>query len=92
MIRVTSFNCHSIRNNLHIVSELLENNDILILQELMLHQEDINFISSINSNFDFSAEVKDRVRYGVNVGRPSGGSCNYVEKKYFKFGPNTKNK
>ena len=73
MLNITSFNCHSIRNNLHVVLELMKNHDIILLQELMLREDDIDFYSNINLNFNFIADVKDSIVSGIINGRPARG-------------------
>ena len=59
MVKIVSYNCNSIRNNIEIVQMLTEDYDIVCLQELMLFPEDLGILSRINDNFDFVADVKD---------------------------------
>ena len=82
MLRITSFNCNSVRNNCEIVKELLKNNDIVMLQELMLLQSDVNFLSELHCDFDFIYGLKDENFIGIPTGRPSKGVAIFYKKCY----------
>ena len=73
MLRIVSYNCHSVRANIEVVKQLLNLHDVLLLQELMLPEEDIAFIDTIDSNFYSISHVKDKKNDGIIVGRPSRG-------------------
>ena len=73
MISVASYNCNSIRNSVDTVKELLRDNHFVALQELMLLESDLSFLSSIDYNMHHTAYVKDDIRNGINTGRPSKG-------------------
>ena len=73
MLDIVSYNCHSVRNNIGIVQEILQVTDILILQELMLNESDINFMHAIDNDFEVISCVKDKVCDGIASGRPTKG-------------------
>ena len=72
MVKIVTFNCNSIRNNIDIVRYLFIN-DIILIQELMLEFSDLDFLNSFDSNFKYVANVKDRESQGICEGRPSKG-------------------
>ena len=73
MIRITSYNCNSIRNNSENVKSLLDNSDILLLQEIMLEKRDLDVLNDFNKDFRHISFVKDRESEGICEGRPSRG-------------------
>ena len=73
MISVASYNCNSICNSVDTVKELLRDNHFVALQELMLLESDLSYLSSIDYNMHHTAYVKDDIRNGINTGRPSKG-------------------
>ena len=75
MLKLASYNCNSIRKNVEIVKNLCDNNDIVVLQELMLLQRDLDYINSINIDFDYAAFTKDKYCEGIDLGRPARGVC-----------------
>ena len=78
---IVSYNCHSVRNNIGIVREILQVSDIVILQELMLNEADINFMHAIDKDFEVIACVKDKVCDGIASGRPAKGVAIMCRKK-----------
>ena len=58
MIKLVSYNCNSIRNNAEIVKSLLDNTDVLCLQEIMLHQRDIDILNDFHDDFKSFTFVK----------------------------------
>ena len=73
MLRFASFNCHSVRSNIEVVRNLLESHDIVLLQELMIHECDIGFIEQIDKDFACNVGVCDKTDNGIISGRPSRG-------------------
>ena len=73
MIKITSYNCNSVRNNFENVRNLLSNFDIICLQELMLCKSDLHLLNELNVDFENVAFVKDREAEGIVEGRPSRG-------------------
>ena len=72
-MKIVSYNCNSIRNNVDVVKYLLGNNDIVLLQELMLEKRDLCFLNDFNENFKHIAYVNDREMEGICEGRPCRG-------------------
>ena len=73
MVKCTSYNCNSIRNNSEIVKALLQSSDIVFLQEIMLNRSDLFLLNDFHPDFKYAAFVKDRDAEGINEGRPSRG-------------------
>ena len=70
-MKIVSYNCNSVRNNVEIVKSLFADADILLLQELMLEKRDIGFLNDLNENFKCIAFVRDRESDGICEGRAS---------------------
>ena len=81
MVKCSSHNCNSIRNNSENVKELLNKNDIVFLQELMLCKSDLCILNNFDSRFEYAAFVQDRESEGINEGRPSKGVAIYWRKR-----------
>ena len=79
-MKIVSYNCNSIRNNVDIVKTLFGGNDIVLLQELMLEKRDLCFLNDFNENFKHIAFVNDREMEGICEGRPSRGVAIYWRK------------
>ena len=65
MVKITSYNCNSFRNNLQVISNLMANNDIVLLQELMLMKSDVSVLDIFNDDFNYVACVDERERATV---------------------------
>ena len=87
MISVASYNCNSIRNNVHTVKQLSRNNHFVALQELMLLEDDLSFLSSIDIDMHYTAYVKDDIRNGINTGRPSKGVAIFWKSAFSSITP-----
>ena len=85
MINVATFNCNSIRNNNETVKSLLAYNDIVVLQELMLCECDVDYLSLLSPNHDWCCGVKDKVIDGITTGRPSKGVAIMWKKCYSSY-------
>ena len=72
-MKIVSYNCNSIRNNVEIVKSLFIDADIILLQELMLEKRDLDFLNDFDNNFKHIAFVRDREHEGICEGRPSRG-------------------
>ena len=72
MIRLTTYNCCSIRNKAEQVKKILDRVDILFLQEIMLSKGDIHLLDEFHRDFDHAAFVLDKESEGINEGRPRG--------------------
>ena len=77
MMRITSYNCNSFRNNFENVRALLHDCDIILLQELMLEKRDLEILGDLHEDFKYIAEVRDREMDGICEGRPSKGVAIY---------------
>ena len=73
MLKNSSYNCNSVRNNAETVKDLLENYDLVFLQELMLCKSDLSLLNNFNKQFQYIAFVQDREAEGINEGRPTKG-------------------
>ena len=80
MLQIASFNCNSIRKNVDSVRSLLKNNDFVVLQELLICESDVNFLSTLDSNVQYHAFVKDKHLNGINTGRPCKGVAIFWKK------------
>ena len=80
MINLVSYNCHSIRHNIQTVRTLLSTHEVVLLQELMIYEDDINVLDSLNDNFEYVAEVKDNTNEGIICGRPTKGMAIFWRK------------
>ena len=87
MIKVASYNCNSIRCNIENVKDLLKRNDIVALQELMLLEDDLGYLSGIDSNMSHTAFVRDNIENGINTGRPSKGVALFWNKSFTSIVP-----
>lgn len=81
MMNVCSFNTHGFKSNVCFIENILEKNDILFLIEHWMPHEEKYILSNINSDFEvvYDAEFSD---VDVRRGRPFGGVCWFVNKKY----------
>ena len=50
-IRITSYNCYSLKSKVDIIRDLLLNCDVLCCQEVILLESELNFVESIDENF-----------------------------------------
>jgi len=72
-LRLTSYNCNSIRKKIDIIRLLLKSCDVLVLQEIILVNDDLGFIYSIDDQFDLHV-MPSKCPISENLeGRPSGG-------------------
>ena len=74
-MKIASLNCNSIRNSerLQAVRTLCADNDIIALQETMLPKEELQFLSSIDSEFCGRGISPVSLMDGPINGRPHGG-------------------
>ena len=79
-LKVTSYNCNSLRKQVDLVRELMTYNDVILLQEIILTNDDLDVLSSINSEFDFSVTPSTCNLDNVSGGRPKGGLAVYWRK------------
>ena len=72
-LRVSSFNCNSLRKHIDIVRQLTANNDIILLQEVLLIDDDSHFIQAIDPDFEFALTPSIWDTEAELAGRPRGG-------------------
>ena len=85
MLRISSFNCHSIRKNVEVVKELMCKHHIVFIQETMLTEDDTGYLSLLNDNFEYAA-VPSSINYNLDsCGRPQGGLAIYWNKSLKEY-------
>ena len=52
-MRIKTYNCRSVRANVHCVRELCAESDIICLQEHWLPVQELNFLGTIDNDFAF---------------------------------------
>ena len=85
MLKCSSYNCNSVRNNSECVKNLLKISDVVLLQELMLSKSDLPYLENFDKNFEVVAFVRDREREGINEGRPSRGVAIFWRRQLAKL-------
>ena len=71
-LRIISYNCQSLNAKLDIVSTLLNDCDILLLQETLLTNDNNDILGNININFN-AINIPSVRKIGQLYGRSSGG-------------------
>ena len=82
-LNVTSYNCNSIRKKIDIIRDLLNNTDVLLLQEILLTIDNIDFVDRIHNDFD--NVIVPSVSNDNELGRPQSGLVIFY-KKYLSKG------
>ena len=81
-LRISSFNCCSLRKNIDIVRELITYDvDIILLQETFVTANNISILNYIDENYfacGNGAVYSDRAIESFS-GRPKGGFCYIME-------------
>ena len=72
-MRIASYNCRSIKSNIHCVKELCERYDIICLQETWLPVQELGYLGTVNKNFSFYGSSKLDLSRELIRGRPYGG-------------------
>ena len=70
---IVTFNCRSVKKNIHIVKELCNKFKLIALQETLLPQQDSDFLNTIHDKFSYIASSPVDLRQGLLRGRPYGG-------------------
>ena len=73
MLRICSFNCHSLKSSLHEVSVICENNDLVFLQETWLAKFELPMLNSIHQSFLGLGTTAFDSSSALLLGRPYGG-------------------
>ena len=71
-LRIISYNCRSFNTNSVIISSLLENCDVVLLQETLLNNDTSHLLDSLNANFNSFSVPSSRDASNFS-GRSSGG-------------------
>ena len=72
-MQISTFNCRSIKSNVHCVRELCAKSDIICLQETWLPVQELNYLSHVDDNFSFYGTSPVDLSLQLLVGRPYGG-------------------
>ena len=72
-LRITSYNCRSVKNTCFSVTELTHCSDVVCLQETWLPIQELNFLNTINSEFTYYATSPVDLSSQLLIGRPYGG-------------------
>ena len=73
MLRISSYNCRSIKCNVHCVQELCTTSDLICLQETWLPTQELGYLNSVDDNFSFYGTSPVDLTRQLLVGRPYGG-------------------
>ena len=79
-LRVSTYNCFSIRKKVDIVRRLLKNSDILLCQEIILLADDCHMLQNIDLTFSVFYVPSTKPNSPLNEGRPIGGLAMFVRK------------
>ena len=78
-LRISTFNCGGFKQNIGIVKKLLQCNEIVCIQETMIHENNANIFNEIDPNFNYvyvsAYRKEDQFR-----GRSAGGLIIYFRK------------
>ena len=72
-MRISSYNCRSIKKNVHCVQELCALSDIVCLQETWLPVQELGYLGTIDNDFSFFGSSPVDLSQQLLVGRPFGG-------------------
>ena len=72
-MKISSYNCRSVKLNTHCVRDLCSTSDMICLQETWLPVQDLNYLSTIDTNFSFYGTSPVDLSQKVLEGRPYGG-------------------
>lgn len=71
-MNITSYNCNSLKNKVDTVRGLLDRSDILLLQEIFILDDETDFVSAVDSDFDVIVSPSQLPPHSTS-GRPLGG-------------------
>ena len=80
ILKVVSYNCNSIRKKVDIIRRLLNNCDILVCQEIILLEEDSDFVHGISDEYHAHVVPSKPSSSHLNEGRPFGGMVIFYRK------------
>ena len=73
IIKITTFNCNSIRNKVDIIRDILSYSDLLLCQEIVLLEDECDFLNQIDDEFNVIGNPSKCAQSLNFEGRPSGG-------------------
>ena len=73
MIKVVTYNCQGLKNNLQDVSELCHQYDFIFLQETWMFNYELHILSTISHDFEEFGISSIVASVGIVRGRPYGG-------------------
>ena len=82
MIRITTYNCHGMKNSIVDLFELCKHNDLTFLQEIWLFKFELNLISTIHPEFEAYGISTTKDSDEIINGRPYGGLAILIRKQY----------
>ena len=86
-LKIVSYNCQSLKANINIVSPLLNDCDILLLQETLLTNDNTDILENMNTNFN-TINMPSVRKPGQLYGRSSGGlAILWKKNSNFKYFP-----
>jgi len=74
-LRIVSYNCRSVKNSVGAVKALCQTNDIILIQEHWLTPDELNYLSTIDSDFVFFGSSAVDINSALLCGRPYGGTA-----------------
>ena len=72
-MRISSYNCRSVKANVHCVRDLCSMSDIVCLQETWLPVQEMGYLGTIDKEFSFFGSSPVDLSKQLLVGRPFGG-------------------
>ncbi|XP_048004805.1 uncharacterized protein LOC125240776 isoform X1 [Leguminivora glycinivorella] len=72
-IKLTTFNCKSVKRSINYVKQLCKFYDIIALQETWLLPNEISYLGNISSDYSFTGTSAVDTSSGMLKGRPYGG-------------------
>lgn len=82
-IALVTYNCKPVSRSVEGIRALCMSADVIALEETWLLPEDVDFIGSIDSNFDYTSKSAVDTSQGVLRGRPYGGVALMWRKRLF---------
>jgi len=79
-LRLSTFNCFSIRRKIDLVRDLLINNDVIMCQEIILLEDDCHILNQIDDNFTVHYVPSAPANSVNGDGRPVGGMALFIRK------------
>ena len=84
-IEMVTFNCRSVRKNVHVVRNLCDRFKLIALQETFLPQQEGDFLNSISSKFTCVSSSPVDLGRSLIRGRPYGGLAFLIHEEITPF-------